>query len=320
MNTTTEPLIISASRATDIPAFHGEWFSARLQAGFCTKRNAFNSKEETVSFAKTRVFVFWTKNPAPFLRYLPEIEATGRQFYFQFTLNDYEREGLEPRLPRLQTRINTFKRLADTIGPHRVIWRFDPIIMGGSLSVESVLDRIDRIGRELSPYTEKLVFSFVDMYSKTAGALHQINRAFHAPTQEEIQSLAAGLAAINKTWPRPLTLTTCAEETDLRSLGIQRNKCIDDALIRRLCPNDQVLASLLDPPDRQLTLLPTMTTAPKDKGQRKHCGCIPSKDIGAYSTCLHACAYCYANGLRDTVDRNMRAARENAATATGLLP
>ncbi|WP_394278071.1 DUF1848 family protein, partial [Desulfovibrio piger] len=30
-------LVISASRATDIPAFYGEWFMARLRAGFCRR-------------------------------------------------------------------------------------------------------------------------------------------------------------------------------------------------------------------------------------------------------------------------------------------
>ena len=107
------PLVISASRATDIPAFHGGWFMARLRAGFCRRRNPFNSRQESViSFARTRVFVFWSKHPAPFLPHLAEIAGTGRQFYFQYTLNAYETEGLEPGLPSLRRRLETFKRLA----------------------------------------------------------------------------------------------------------------------------------------------------------------------------------------------------------------
>ena len=148
---------------------------ARLRAGFCRRRNPFNSRQESlISFARTRVFVFWSKHPAPFLPHLAEIAATGRQFYFQYTLNAYEAEGLEPGLPSLCRRLETFKRLADTIGPQRVIWRYDPLIVGGRLSTDALLERIDRLGRELSPYTEKLVFSFVDMYRKTAAAEHRL--------------------------------------------------------------------------------------------------------------------------------------------------
>ena len=45
------------------------------------------------------------------------MEALGfRQYYFQFTLNDYVREGLEPNVPPVAERIDTFKRLAGRIG------------------------------------------------------------------------------------------------------------------------------------------------------------------------------------------------------------
>ncbi len=59
------------------------------------------------------------------------MEALGfRQYYFQFTLTDYVREGLKPNVPPVAERIETFKRLADRIGKERVMWRFDPLMLG----------------------------------------------------------------------------------------------------------------------------------------------------------------------------------------------
>lgn len=55
------PIIVSASRATDIPAFFSAWFFDRLEKGYCVWKNPYNSKKSYVSFANTRFIVFWSK-------------------------------------------------------------------------------------------------------------------------------------------------------------------------------------------------------------------------------------------------------------------
>ncbi len=44
------PVIVSASRRTDIPAFHAEWFVRRLQAGYAKWTNPFNGTPQYISF------------------------------------------------------------------------------------------------------------------------------------------------------------------------------------------------------------------------------------------------------------------------------
>ena len=263
------PLVISASRATDIPAFHAAWFMNRLREGFCLWQNPFNAAQrQWISFEKCRVFVFWSKHPAPLLPHLPEIAARGHEFYVQYTLNDYEGTGLEPNLPPLAARVETFRQLSELVGKKRVIWRFDPIILGGGLSVENTLSRLRRLAEALSPFTETLVFSFVDWYRKTARALGRLNPAFRPPTLAEMQEIARGMAEMNRALPRPLTLAACAEPLDMRPLGIARSRCVDPALLRRLCPDCETFARWCGK-ERKSVQLPLFSAPPAGaKGAR----------------------------------------------------
>jgi len=140
------PAIISASRATDIPAFYSEWFINRLRAGYVKWFNPFNGKPQYVSFENAKAIVFWSKNPRPLFRALDEIAERCPAFYFQFTLNDYQAEGLEPGVPPLDERIATFRELSAGIGRERVIWRFDPLIITDELNVEKLVKKIEIVG------------------------------------------------------------------------------------------------------------------------------------------------------------------------------
>lgn len=296
------PVIMSASRSTDIPAFYADWFLGRLQAGSSVWVNPFNQERYRVLFNDTRMIVFWSKNPKPMLERLDEVESLGfKQYYFQFTLNDYVTEGLEPNVPPVAERIDTFRHLARRIGKERVIWRFDPLLLSNYLTVDVLLEKIASIGHELQGATEKLVFSFADIqaYRKVGKNLSGTNcREF---SSEEKIEFAKGLRDVNLSLG--LEMATCAEDIDLSEYGIKHNKCIDDDLMVRLFHDD---AKLMDFIGAEYDMIDgwTIKKSRKDKGQRKACGCIVSKDIGAYNTCPHLCRYCYANFSDTMVMRN----------------
>jgi len=293
------PVIISASRATDIPAFHAEWFIRKLRDGYCGWKNPFNQKRQYVSFAKARVIVFWTKNPAPIMPYLDELDDMGINYYFQVSLNDYEAEGWEPGLPPLLERIEAFAALAARTATERVIWRYDPLLLAEGLTEGHLAEKVQRVGDTLHPFTKKLVFSFADIaeYRRVQSRLAAAGVNYVPFTPETMHSMAARIAEANESWG--LELATCGEDVDLSDLGVQHNRCIDAALMRSLFPKDKALQDFLGAPK---SMLPGFNQNDswqdklKDTGQRKACGCVVSKDIGAYGTCRHGCLYCYAGG------------------------
>ena len=146
-----------------------------------------------------------------------------------------------------------------------------------------MLEKIAHIADALDGYAENLVFSFADIasYKKVSRNLHQSGIDYREWDEESMREFASRLSTLNRdNWN--FRLTTCAERIDLSEYGIEHNRCIDPELISRLSPEDTVLQNFL-------------YNAKTDNGQRKACGCILSKDIGAYNTCPHGCLYCYAN-------------------------
>lgn len=290
---TIEPVIVSASRSTDIPAFYVDWMLSRLRQGYCMWLNPFNRAEFKVSFEDTRLIVFWSKNPRPMLGRLDEMESIGfRQYYFQFTLNDYVADGLEPNVPSVDERIDTFRRLVDRIGKERVIWRFDPLLLTDKISVDALIERIAKIGRQLKGYTEKLVFSFVDIAPYRKVQRNLAGLGCHEFTAEAKVKFAESLVELNE--ELELELATCAEAIDFSTYGIAHNKCIDDELMLRVFNSDEKLMAFIGA-ERDIFGRWSIGKSKKDKGQRKSCGCVTSKDIGMYNTCPHLCRYCYAN-------------------------
>ncbi|KXS56748.1 MAG: hypothetical protein AMR96_00805 [Candidatus Adiutrix intracellularis] len=290
--TKPEPLIISASRATDIPAFHGNWFMERLRAGFLNRINPYNRRNQRIELTETRAVVFWTKNPAPFLPHLNEVFARGWECFFHFTLNDYEIEGWEPGLPPLAERIETFRRLSDKLKPGTLIWRFDPIALSPHLPATTLTNRIEKLAEKLRGYTDRLVFSFIDLYPKIIRRLNRLNLDLRPPKPDETINILQALRRLAP-GPPPLALFNCAATTDYSTWGVEPSSCIDANLLARLVPELQYSPTLFAPTAGNT--FPSFPAQPlKDRGQRRYCRCAPSQDIGIYDTCGYDCVYCYA--------------------------
>ncbi|OGK12454.1 MAG: hypothetical protein A2W80_13585 [Candidatus Riflebacteria bacterium GWC2_50_8] len=269
-------MIVSASRRTDIPAFYQEWFFNRLAAGFAMTRNPMNPAQvRRVDLTPEAVdcFVFWSKNPAPFIPQLDRLR--DYKFYFQFTLTPYGKE-LEPGLPEKAVLVDTFRALAEQVGNERVVWRYDPILITAQHDLSYHIEHFEWLCSQLSGFTERCVISFYDHYNFITRNLNgiQILPADSATIRHLVKEFATVAGAHN------LILETCAEKEHLEEFGIAHGRCIDDRLINRICGRDLKLT--------------------RDKGQRPLCGCVKSVDIGAYSTCLHGCRYCYAARQRLT--------------------
>lgn len=292
------PVILSVSRATDIPAFHGDWLRHRLEAGYAQWINPYNGQPLYISFARARVMVFWSKNPEPMLEWLDQLDARGINYYFQFTLNDYTQEGYEPGLPALAKRIETFQKLSERLGKARVIWRYDPVMVTPQCSLEQSLEKIAGLGEQLAAFTEQLIFSFVDLvaYPRACRRLQRAGIVAQELSMAQMQAFAAGVQQLNRAWK--LRLGSCAETIDLSAYGVEHSRCIDDALLVQCFAHDGALMRHLGYAQNlfgEWCALPRKMQD-KDAGQRKACGCVESKDIGRYNTCLHRCVYCYANG------------------------
>lgn len=270
-------MIISASRRTDIPAFYAEWMIHRIREGFCTVPNPLNRHQVSrISLQPEDVdcIVFWTRNPMPLLEYLPEIQSKPLRFYFQYTLLNYPRE-IDRTSPGMDSAISAMRTLSKTIGPERIVWRYDPIVMTPVLNPDFHRNNFDNLARQLQGFSRHCVISIMDKTRRSEARLRSLQMTDHRidhPVQQEIDSLLRDIARSARS--HGFSIATCAEPIDPETTTISPGKCIDERLIAE---------------EFKLFL-----SKRKDPAQRKKCGCIVSRDIGMYNSCLYGCQYCYA--------------------------
>lgn len=289
-------MIISASRRTDIPSYYADWFYNRIKEGYVCVRNPMNVHQiSRISLSPDVIdgIVFWTKNPHPMMDRLDLLK--NYMYYFQFTINSYGRD-IEANIPsKNDIIIPTFRTLSDKIGPERVIWRYDPILLTEKYSVDYHIHYFEEIAKRLSGYTEKCIISFVDLYRNTKSNTKDLGLLpLETTTMYEIAHRMSEIAL-----KYGIKMESCAEKINLEQFGIEHGHCIDCSLFERL------LGCRLD--------------LGKDKNQREECGCVASVDIGMYNTCKNGCKYCYANYSANTVAKHYASHNPESSLISGVI-
>ncbi len=290
-------MIISVSRRCDIPSHFGKWFVNRLNEGYVLVQNPYNPiRQSKVILSKSTIdiIVFWTKNPIPFLKYLPLIEEFGYPYYFQFTLTPYGKE-IEGNLPPKEVLIDTFISLAKKLGKHKMIWRYDPIIIDQERTIEYHKEKFAYMAKKLCNSTDRCVISFVDEY-KNVTARRGIALDYEM-TLSNIQEISKDFYEIAK--EHGLSLYTCAEEFNLEEFGVGHGACIDKDIIEKI--------------------LQCKVEVGKDNNQRKECLCLESVDIGTYNCCNNGCKYCYALQSEKSSMANIKKHNPNSPMLIGEI-
>lgn len=249
--------VVSLSRRTDMPAF----FPDRC-------RDLFDGNA-------VRAAVFWSKNPEPLYPYLAELPPV---WYFQYTINDYEREGYEPNVPPLRDRVATLQKISDEFGKMRCVWRFDPILLDDNLTYATIIAKFERIAAHVGDYIDQCIVSYIDLYGHVAARLSPTVRV---PNQIEVMEIEGAFARIAQQYG--FTIAYCAETSTTFSPA----RCVD---YRRLF----AINAMQERPDTELWEYLTRYMDSKDMSQRSRCHCNPAIDLGEYGTCRHHCTYCYA--------------------------
>ena len=258
-------MIINTGMRTDIPAFYAEWFINRIKAGYVLVRNPYRLDWVTryeLNPDDVDCLAFCTKNPAPILPYMEYLKPFNQ--YWFVTITPYGKET-EPNVPPKEKVMEDFIRLSEIVGVNCVGWRYDPIFIDSTYTLERHISDFEQMCKTLSGHTEVCVISFIDLYEKVKRNFPGVREV----TPYERAEIGKAFAEIGSRYG--ITIKGCAEGTDLAKYGVDCTGCMTKETFEKA--------------------LGCKLNVPKKKSPRAECNCLLGTDIGAYDTCGHLCRY-----------------------------
>lgn len=285
-------MIINTGMRTDTVQYYTDWLLRRFAEGYVLVRNPrFPEKVTRYELDPSVVdcVVFCSKDYAPILPHLHEILDRFNTYFF-YTITAYGRD-MEPGVPDIEKGMETLERLEELVGRQRIVWRYDPVLLSERYTTDVHACTFEMMAERLAPHVDRCVFSFVEPYRKLSRTMPDL-----LPLMEEerdyMAELLGGIAGRHG-----LRLQACAcdngryERFGILPAGCMQLDAIGAANGVRFRPRAH-------------------------KGMRPGCGCVETRDIGAYNSCPNGCRYCYANSDARAA---ARAFREQHDPASPLL-
>jgi len=254
-----EPLVISASRRTDLVGCYPQFLVERLH---------------DFPPEKVHSLVIWTKNPRKMVGEGPLRKTLSeyRQVYVHLTITGMGAGEFEPMIPPWEEVVGMIGPLIGLVGsPQRISWRFDPILeIEGHGRVYSNFALFPLLAEAITPFgIRSCRVSWVSPYKKVLDRL--VRKGWQLTNRTIGERLAQAKILTQFARKHGMRLYFCCME------GLPVSRCIDGELLRQIHPDSLACSK------------------EKAQGQRALCGCTRSLDIGWYSLrCRHGCLYCYA--------------------------
>ena len=275
----SDNMIINVGGRTDIVNYYTPWLLNRLEEGYAYSRNPFareNLYKLSLKPEDVDCLLFCSKNYQPILKHIGSIDEKYN-ILCNYAITAYGND-IEPKVPSINQSIKTLKRLSDIVGSNKILWRYDPILLTEKYTVEKHLETFEYMASEIAPLVYRCIFSFVDMYKKVKENMLEIISF----TEEDKMKLLKGIGEISKKYN--LYTQSCATNESYEKYGIHAAGCTTREILEQA--HNVVYKNV------------------KGSGIRENCHCIPSRDIGAYNSCLSECKYCYAN-RKPEIPRNV---------------
>lgn len=287
-------MIINTGGRTDTVNYYSDWLLKRFEEGYVYARNPLFPNHITCYNLEPSLVdcvIFCSKNYSPILADIQRISDRFHVFC-HYTITPYDKD-IEPSVPSIEDSIKILTKLSQKIGREKVAWRYDPVLLTDKYTIAHHLQIFDYMASQISPYVNFCIFSFVEMHKHIRTSMPDL-----LPIKEiDKEILLQGIGKIAQKYK--LRIQTCGTKENYQQYGIEVSGCMTTTN----------LSNALGCQFKNMA----------HKGTRIGCSCMPTRDIGAYNTCLNGCKYCYANKRTEITYKNYKEHDPNSPLLVGYV-